>query len=428
MTRKNPPAKWVLPNVVDPPTSTCWRVPVPDDPFHRAAFLGALAALGSAYKWQDDVAHTAKQVADVWRRIADDLERCQDITEIIKIYESEETMPIRTDCDCRVWALCCDGTEKELATVAMLSQPTQPGSGTPQPKPGTSQCYSGHLIADKFWLIPTIVSTGDVITIGAIEGATSDNHIDWYCPDGSIFFAGNCGGGGGTKPTDVAPTLQHMQVICEIAGVYYSAKPGDTITVPSGVTNAIALLRMNCVTDPAGNSGDLTLSVCVANNAAVTWAHTIDLLTTAGGFLFRHSSASPFDQQGTWIAATGLQTTLVTGPSEYDTYLDAYWEFSASTTLTRVKITYDETLGANGISCSLTNLVQYIDGGGTPHNLSTQSAANGSGQVIDWAGSQSAKGIELIAWPGCDHSPTDPGGVGTITQLIVEGTGFDPFV
>lgn len=71
MSKKNPPAKWVLPAVVDPPTRRCIQVPVPDEPQHIAAFWGALLTLSSAYKWADDPSHTAREVALVWRDIID---------------------------------------------------------------------------------------------------------------------------------------------------------------------------------------------------------------------------------------------------------------------------------------------------------------------------------------------------------------------
>jgi hypothetical protein len=63
MTRKNPPAQWVLPDVVNPPDSICITVPVPNDRKHIGAFYGALFNLTSARFWQDDLAHTAREVA-----------------------------------------------------------------------------------------------------------------------------------------------------------------------------------------------------------------------------------------------------------------------------------------------------------------------------------------------------------------------------
>jgi hypothetical protein len=71
MPRRNPPAKWVLPATVNPVNRRCIKISVPDDPAHIAAFRGALLALASAYNWGDDLAHTARSVALVWRDILD---------------------------------------------------------------------------------------------------------------------------------------------------------------------------------------------------------------------------------------------------------------------------------------------------------------------------------------------------------------------
>lgn len=74
MSRRYPVAKWTLPEVVDPEGRRCFLIRVPDDPLHLAAFRGALLNLASAYKWQDDPAHTAKDVALVWREVIDNVE------------------------------------------------------------------------------------------------------------------------------------------------------------------------------------------------------------------------------------------------------------------------------------------------------------------------------------------------------------------
>jgi len=70
--RRNPPAKWVLPDIVDPPR-ICFMVPVPNDRKHIAAFRGALLNLASARHWQDDIDHTALLVAAVWQEIYDEV-------------------------------------------------------------------------------------------------------------------------------------------------------------------------------------------------------------------------------------------------------------------------------------------------------------------------------------------------------------------
>jgi len=85
--RRNPRAKWVLPEVIDPPDRLCFQIEVPNDKFHIAAFKGALYTLTSAVSWADDLDHTAKAVAAVWAEIYDNLRTCTDT-------------PIETENDC----------------------------------------------------------------------------------------------------------------------------------------------------------------------------------------------------------------------------------------------------------------------------------------------------------------------------------------
>lgn len=81
MGRRNPPAKWVLPEVINPPDSICMTLQVPNERFHIAAFRGALLDLASAYKWQDDPDHKAREVASVWKGvIANMASDCEDAT------------------------------------------------------------------------------------------------------------------------------------------------------------------------------------------------------------------------------------------------------------------------------------------------------------------------------------------------------------
>jgi hypothetical protein len=49
---------------------------VPDDPYHIAAFRGALLTLASANNWANDSAHTAKDVAAVWDEIYQEVSDC----------------------------------------------------------------------------------------------------------------------------------------------------------------------------------------------------------------------------------------------------------------------------------------------------------------------------------------------------------------
>jgi hypothetical protein len=210
-------------------------------------------------------------------------QRC--VTELVQHgTEIEDIVGIRVDCDCNVWITCCDGTEVQLATVGMLQQPSQPGGGSPQPPSGGGQvCYEGQLDASGLWLAPVAVSTGDVIELSSASGAGNDGVTGlWRCPDGSQFFAGACVGYPVLDGGDPLPGTARMRLIWNIDGTFYDAMAGP-ITVPSGVSNAQAVLQVN---DDvlAGNSGTYAIKVCVTNNATETWDHTWNLLFEPGPF------------------------------------------------------------------------------------------------------------------------------------------------
>jgi len=76
MTRRNPPAKWVLPITINPPARKCFTILVPDEELHVAAFRGALLSLASGYNWADDPLHKARLVARVWKDVVDNVFEC----------------------------------------------------------------------------------------------------------------------------------------------------------------------------------------------------------------------------------------------------------------------------------------------------------------------------------------------------------------
>jgi len=70
MTKHHP--GYLLPPVADA-DRICFRVSVPNDQQHIAAFLGQLAELGFWYNWQRDATHFGKDVAETWRGIQQDV-------------------------------------------------------------------------------------------------------------------------------------------------------------------------------------------------------------------------------------------------------------------------------------------------------------------------------------------------------------------
>lgn len=303
--RRNPPAKWVLPLVVSPSTSTDWCVPVPDDPFHRAAFLGALASLGSAYKWQDDPDHTAKEVAQVWRDIADNLERCMTQPQTIIIDEWEDDQ--LAICESLRWndgvleGLCCG----EWTPIKVLGGGPPPGpggqpQGTPRPGPGLSKCFNVLLDANNRWQLPFSVLPGDTVTITNITGTWSDGTLSpWYCPDGETAIFGLCTGGGqGHDGGDPDATLFHMQLAAIIGTAYESGTDGPITVAGSGPQQLTLQANDGTLSD---NSGSLNLKICVENGGAPpseVWCYAMDLL--AAPYLWEDLGSG-----ATWTSGTG---------------------------------------------------------------------------------------------------------------------------
>ena len=59
--------RFLIPAVIDPPKA-CLTMEVPNDPTHIANLLGALAALIRGMSWEDDAAHSARELIKVWRK------------------------------------------------------------------------------------------------------------------------------------------------------------------------------------------------------------------------------------------------------------------------------------------------------------------------------------------------------------------------
>lgn len=63
-----------LPVIIDPIETICVQFEIPDELYHRGAFLGAMYTLTRWFNWDRDEAKTGKQVADVWMKIYRKLE------------------------------------------------------------------------------------------------------------------------------------------------------------------------------------------------------------------------------------------------------------------------------------------------------------------------------------------------------------------
>lgn len=413
MPRKNPPAKWVLPNTVDPPTSTCWMVPVPDDPFHRAAFLGALADLCAAYKWQDDTAHTAKQVARVWREIVDNLKECEVCdTPNMGVDEGDENM-IRQNPDnpCELQS-SVNGTDWCTFADFSLCIPDLTPSGTqPQPAPnGGCQSYKYNSTANQQWLLPYPVNSGDIITLTSASGAANDPFttsgglgVEWFCINGALYLAGQCLGLPQYAGSDPLPSQPHMSLIANVNGTWYPLV--TSLTVPSGVTNGKVFFQLNGGVFYQFN-GSSTFEVQVCNNSAGLWSSVLDYTTNP----YVAFTTVTF---GTWVSGQGYQTA--SGDGSFPNVVRLEHTLS-SFNLTGAILAYNDV---NGNSTGGNDNIELYSGP-TPIIPATPAIHTLPASVNSGVVSVSGTNLEPTLNTG------DAGGVGYLLRLTLTGSGTKP--
>jgi len=414
MTRRNPPAKWVLPDVIDPPERVCYQIQVPDNLYHKAAFFGALLDLAAAYKWADDPAHTAKDVAAVWMAIFNNLRVCPPNTNPAGFAGAgggDDEFMIRQNPDnpCLLensvngvdWCVWAD--------LSLCSGTKQPGNGAPQPTPGGGCAnYKGALNANGQYLVPTVVSAGDTVEFSNLQGAGSGSGISWHCPDGSLFFAGACvGGTGATDGGDPAPTIDHMAIIFQIGATWYNANDG-TITVPGGVSNAQIFVQVND-SDLTDNFGDYVFDVQVCNNQTPAWSKTFNF--ALGGL-----QGWVVEDVGTFTPGSGITQQASLNGGIYYTGAAAHLDWGSSAELTSFQIVYSKT---NGTQTEETRDELQLYYGGALHIKAT--ASNKTDQVTNWFGDQT--GVSKAEFTLNCGSQSSPGANGTLTVVSVTLTG-----
>lgn len=342
--RRNPPAKWPLPAIVDPPTRKCIKVYVPDDELHLSAFRGALLALQSAYNWQDDPTHKAREVALVWRDILRDMGTdigCGlDTIEFQQIDDCEVQYRI----DGGAWITLADlyscavrAINDAIAngTIAPVGQQAAGGQLPAQ------QCQTYHITlrGNSRWNCPVPVRAGFSVAIANARGATGDSGAItavWGCPDGKNYFLGACGAYNATQPTDPLQSAAHMRLIGYCNGVYmdmYNA----SYTVPAGTPDSAFFLQVNDG-NISDNQGELQLDVTVCNNETVVEYSFLNSAThgfTDGG-CGAYGEPSLNGYRDTWYAGS---------PSFWNFRM--YKQAVRATYLRTIEIEY--TLGAAGI-------------------------------------------------------------------------------
>lgn len=432
--RRNQPARYELPEVVNPPDSICFEVPVPNDKFHVAAFKGSILALGRAFSWANDDAHTAIAVAAVWMEIFNNLEKCKPCAPGVGFAGAggDDDLMLRQNPDnpCELQNSVDGVTWCTWADLSLCVSSGQPGAGSRQPSPGGGEeCYTAKLAARGQWLLPTSVNAGDTIEISDAQGAATDGTGLWYCPDGESFIAGVCIPGSGTySGSDPVPLEKHMAIVVKIASTFYKIPQGTPFTVPGGVSNAQVVFQLNDAS-LSDNDGDETFNVCVVNNAAASWSHTLIFASTPGSF--GAQSYNPGDRAGAiYVLGTGWNsnnTNAGDGSSaQRYTQCDILFDWVTSTTLKSVVAKMNTTVGSNAGGSTLATQIQYRTGASNT-NLTTITPATGTNQTISWTGTQAATGLRLHSTVSDAGNGNVANGAQTWLEVTVTGVGFDPW-
>lgn len=432
---RNPPAKWVLPAVVDPPDSICITIPVPNDRQHIGAFWGALYNLTSARFWADDTAHTALAVARVWQNIYDALkpDSC-DVPPIISIEEWEDTLSI---CESlrfengKLQGLCCgEWVDISGQGDSTLGGPGQPGGGADQPvQGGPPTCYHANSPASLQWLAPTTVSAGDVLTFSNFDGAAWDGVAPfplpgrWDCPNGQFFFGGECQAGSESLDgSDPLPTAPHMSLVTQIDGTWYSCL--SPVTVPGGVSNAQILVQLND-SGIGDNQGQYAFDCCVENNQVSASFHLFNFTEGPKGWTNYTDSDVTVDK-GVWSAGDGwMSTTGLTSAGVHRTAIYIQAPAVGAVIVDKVTVKYSFTAGTPSAN---------------PNDRLVEIQSASSGLVANTDLANTADGTQImtgpftlnpaVIWFACaKQDAVDPSPTGQIimTSIRFDFPGADPY-
>jgi hypothetical protein len=418
-----------LPDNLNPVGTRCIQITIPDDDDWERAMYAEVSTLAQWMRWQRDLGHNGKPVADIWLKALRTWKHCDGSPSPVAGLLEDFEMPLRVDCDCNVFVTCCDGTEKQLLTADQVRNllAGQPGAGSPQPPAGGGcQQYSGQLLANGRYLVPTVVSTGDTVELGSAVGATNDgSEAIWHCPDGSQFFAGLCAASGGLDGSDPLPTVEHMRLIVNIDGAYYDAMAGP-ITVPGGVSNAQVYVQVND-SDLTDNTGQIQFVVTACNNQSVRWTHTLDFTLSPHGMAAGVAGAANI---GTWTPGVGL--TNSDGSSGSAWYRGLIMAVNTITPfhILSLSITYDLTKGTYSLGPSNGLGVDALAGAGGVNEISILHGSLSNGTNITQTGATPQTGTTgfQIAFITDDDasSPSGFSGSCVVKSLTITGDGPEP--
>jgi hypothetical protein len=394
-----------LPTNLDPPLDLCVQLTIPNDAQYYQQLWSLINIATYWFAWDRDEAHSGRVVANTWKRIIQTLTVCSNgpVPPVGGLIEDFE-MPLRVDCDCNVFITCCDGTEKQLLTADQVRKLLigQPGNGAPQPPPnGGCVTYDATIPAQGGYLVPTVVNSGDDITILNPDGAWYGGSVWWYCPDGERFFAGSCTGTQDFSGSSQIPAAPIGRIIAKIGTAYYDVEP-TTFTVPAGHTNDQVTLLINTDT-PSTAAGQVICKVQVCNNQAGSWTSTLDFRVNSFASIL---TVTP----GHWVPGTGYEGD----PSGGDNFVAVLQCALSTSHIKSWDVLYD---GGGGAGAHDEIVLATTAGAyGTP-------IAVGTGTDLHYHVDQDAAGVTNIA----NSFNNGSGATGfVIKQWVITGVGTKP--
>lgn len=423
-----------MPDNLHPTKFRCVTFYLPDDPLWYSNFWGTLATLQFPGNYQTGSKPDAFTMADTWAAVVEKartnfLQRLcapafgsagADSEDIMIRQDPDNPCLLQTSIDGINWCTFADFSK-------CIPASGQPGNGTPQPPAGGgTACYHANVNANSRWLIPAPVSAGDVIQINNPQGAVSNSfNNDWHCLTGDLFFAGACVNFSFTNGANPVPAAKTSSLIVTFSTGSYALLPGP-FTVPVGVVNEQGTIQVNDA-NIAVCSGNINYDVCVTNNAAAAWSHTIDFSLDPSGWI--NHDYPTHNPSARWTAGVGWQANdcvnLLGGTGIYTVL--SIERTIAPTTIRSVQMVYDSILGANpGGDHTRFNL---HNGGGDNFVIDEVPEA-GTPVTDNWIGS--VAGVTLLqVWPifafanaagVCDGTPQI-----TLRSVTITGEGSNPF-
>lgn len=340
---KNP-----LPAVINPPTSVCIQVNVPNDFYHIVAFWNQLFALTKWYAWEADAAHTGKEVARVWQGVYEEARASECMNIQLRTNPFDECGAQYSTDGGVTWVEFFNARECAVDTVEDMTVPKEvPGGANPEP----AQCFDLDVVvnANSMRLIPLAIGSGWTIKLTQVQGAWCDGSFlaQWWCADSIQFSMGQCGGNqAGFDGNDPLPSQRHMHLILRLPDGTYDTVPldGTAYTVPSGqpAGNTFLLANDSVLSDNQG-SVSLHLNACSAG-----WCAEIDFTQTQGGF---SAALDGQNQQplAVYVANVGWQSVHQTSQNDVITAIER--SFPANFTPTSIEWFFEASIvggGSNG--------------------------------------------------------------------------------